>query len=223
MEKINIEGRECFVHCSGHPEVILLQLTARHEHKHLQAELQEIEHKAKRGFLFVGINLDAWTTCLMPWADEAVIRDNEKPEADSTLQYIISCLLPWLNGSYGQLPCILGGYSLGGLFALWAATKEERFYGVAAASPSVWIKGWLTYSASNHLLCRQAYLSLGDREEHVRNQRMAAVGTCIREYLLTAKKQIGEVQVTMEWNKGGHFDDEPQRMARAFIWNINRL
>ena len=44
---------------------------------------------------------------------------------------------------------ILGGYSLAGLFALWAATQTNALYGVAAASPSVWFPGWPEYEAAH--------------------------------------------------------------------------
>ena len=44
---------------------------------------------------------------------------------------------------------VLGGYSLAGLFALWAATRTDTMYGVAAASPSVWFPGWPGYEAAH--------------------------------------------------------------------------
>jgi predicted alpha/beta superfamily hydrolase len=49
-------------------------------------------------------------------------------------------------------PCktyIIGGYSLAGLFALWASTRTDLFFGVAAASPSVWFPGFIDYMADH--------------------------------------------------------------------------
>lgn len=40
----------------------------------------------------------------------------------------------------------LGGYSLAGLFSLWAAYQTNLFAGIAAASPSVWFPGFLDYA-----------------------------------------------------------------------------
>ena len=69
---------------------------------------------------------------------------------------------------------ILGGYSLAGLFALWAATQTNALYGVAAASPSVWFPGWQN-TKRRTLSKRSAFTSaLGDREEHTKNQTMAS-------------------------------------------------
>ena len=65
---------------------------------------------------------------------------------------------------------ILGGYSLAGLFALWAATQINALYGVAAASPSVWFPGWPEHEAAHPIQAQRVYLSLGDREEHTKNK-----------------------------------------------------
>ena len=39
----------------------------------------------------------------------------------------------------------IGGYSLAGLFSLWAAYQTDVFSGFAAASPSVWFPGFIEY------------------------------------------------------------------------------
>lgn len=75
----------------------------------------------------------------------------------------------------------IGGYSLAGLFALWAAYQTDRFSGVAAASPSVWFPGFSAYMREHRMKTGTVYLSLGDREEKTRNPVMAQVGACIRD------------------------------------------
>ena len=110
----------------------------------------------------------------------------------------------------------MGGYSLAGLFALWAATQTNALYGVAAASPSVWFPGWPEYEAAHPIQAQRVYLSLGDREEHTKNQTMASVGDNIRA-LHTALTRRG-TDSALEWNAGGHFKDVDLRTARAFVW-----
>ena len=110
----------------------------------------------------------------------------------------------------------MGGYSLAGLFALWAATQTNALYGVAAASPSVWFPGWPEYEAAHPIQTQRVYLSLGDREEHTKNQTMAAVGDNIRA-LNSALTRRGK-DCTLERNAGGHFKDADLRTARAFVW-----
>lgn len=112
--------------------------------------------------------------------------------------------------------CILGGYSLAGLFALWAAYQTDAFSAVAAASPSVWFPGFLDYMRAHSPRAASAYLSLGDKEERTRNPVMATVGERIREAYNLMKAQ--GVNAILEWNQGNHFRDADLRTARAFAW-----
>ena len=116
------------------------------------------------------------------------------------------------------MPVILGGYSLGGLFALWASCQTDRFCAVAAASPSVWIHGWLPFAKKNTPLAEAIYLSLGDREEHVKNQAIARVGDNLRAYYGLIQKQLPPECSTLVWEEGGHFNENAGRVARAFAW-----
>ena len=144
-------------------------------------------------------------------------------EAEETLAYIEDVLLPWIKRAYGGMPCVLAGYSLGGLFALWAAYRTESFDGICAVSPSLWVRGWDAY-AEGRVACADAvYLSLGDKEERARNVRMAAVGDCVRRQASRLTRQFTEGKTVFEWNRGGHFDDEPGRMARGLAWTAERV
>ena len=121
------------------------------------------------------------------------------------------------------MPCVLAGYSLGGLFALWAAYRTESFDGICAVSPSLWVRGWDAY-AEGRVACADAvYLSLGDKEERARNVCMAAVGDCVRRQASRLTRQFTEGKTVFEWNRGGHFDDEPGRMARGLAWTAERV
>ena len=93
---------------------------------------------------------------------------------------------------------------------------KQGFGGRAEASPSVWFPGWLEYEAAHPIQTRRVYLSLGDREEHTKNQTMASVGDNIRA-LHSALTQRGK-DCKLEWNAGGHFKDADLRTAKAFAW-----
>ncbi|MBO4423682.1 MAG: esterase, partial [Clostridia bacterium] len=113
----------------------------------------------------------------------------------------------------------IGGYSLAGLFALWAAYRTDVFKGVAAASPSMWFPGFADYIKKNEIKTGAVCLSLGDKEEKTRNPVMATVGDRIREAhaLLSGRG----VKCTLEWNEGNHFKDADIRTAKAFSWVMN--
>ena len=121
-----------------------------------------------------------------------------------------------------HLPVVLGGYSLAGLFALWAASETDGMDGVAAASPSVWIRDWLPYAESHPVKAKRVYLSLGDREEKTRNPVLSRVGDCVRGEYDLLKRQLGETNCALEWNIGGHFADADKRLAKGFVWNLRR-
>ena len=225
-ENVNIGSIHCNVFATEHPEVLLIQPSARHETKNdgINREVKALAANATKGFAIVFFDTMEWAKALMPWHDEAVSRDEEVGmHAQDTLFYIEESLVPWLHERFGKLPCIIGGYSLGGLFALWAARQSAAFDAVAAASPSLWIKGWADFADNRSLNAQLADVSLGDREEHCRNQRMARIGDCVRHEHLTLANQIGSSATPLEWNSGGHFGEEAERTAKAFAWCIENI
>ena len=114
----------------------------------------------------------------------------------------------------------LGGYSLAGLFALWASCQTDRFVGIAAVSPSVWFPDFLEYMQENRIQSRLIYLSLGNKEEKTRNLMMSTVGDCIRK--LYAWLQECDIPCILEWNPGNHFRESEIRTAKAFAWLLEK-
>lgn len=215
-------SREVRLFGADRPCCLLIQPSARHENATLEAEAARLEAFSDIPFLLAAIELEDWTRDLLPWPDRNISRDEEAGKhAGETLQYILAELIPDLEGRYGNLPVLIGGYSLGGLFALWASTRTGRFEAVAAASPSVWIKDWLRFAGKNPSQARRIYLSLGDREEHVKNQAIARVGDNLRAYYDMLKEQMEPEHCTLVWEEGGHFAENDSRLARAFAWCLN--
>ena len=221
--EITIIGRTCHLFEQDAPQCLLVQPLGVHEKETLPNEMEEITTASPVSFAMAAFEIEDWDRDLMPWGDPAV---SKRPEAGTgavdTLQYLLDGLLPWLKERYGELPVVLGGYSLAGLFSLWAAREINVFTGIAAASPSVWIQGWPEYAASHPLQARQVYLSLGEREEKTRNRAIAQVGERIRNEHALLERQLGESNCALEWNPGGHFANCERRLARAFIWNMQR-
>ncbi len=99
--------------------------------------------------------------------------------AADTLRFLTEQVVPTLKQQF-HLPEKRQNHSgrllAGGLFALWASTQTNLFYGVAAASPSVWFPDWMEFEQQHPMQTQHIYLSLGDKEEHTKNAVMAAVG-----------------------------------------------
>ena len=110
----------------------------------------------------------------------------------------------------------IGGYSLAGLFALWAAFQTDLFAGVAAVSPSVWFPGFREYAKTHPVKTDTIYLSLGEKEEKTRSQVMAQVGSAIRDIYEHLKKS--NISCILEWNAGNHFSEPALRTAKGWAW-----
>ena len=219
--------RECGASCtafrSGTPRVLLLQPTGAEERESLVHEAAALAPSGD--FLLTAFETEDWNRSLSPWRAPAVFGDAAfGGGAEETLSFLEERLLPAVLARYAlpaEIPVILGGYSLAGLFALWCACRTDRFASVAAVSPSVWFDGWLAFAREHPPRAGAVYLSLGDREEKTRNAAMATVGTAIREqYALLSGSGA---TCTLEWNAGGHFREPGERCAKGFAWCINAV
>ncbi len=221
---LQLSGRECQLFALERPRFILIQTLGRHEREGISSLMEMIGEKTHVPFVSAAFQILDWDMDLTPWADPAINRDPALGSgAPLTLRFVTNELLPRLRSMYGPLPVIIGGYSLGGLFALWASMQTDLFAAVAAASPSLWIRDWMAYAREHPVRTGAVYLSLGDQEEHVRNRSIAGVGDAVRAEYELLKRQLGRNRCTLVWNAGGHFQDGERRLADAFAWCLNTL
>ena len=132
-------------------------------------------------------------------------------------------MLPYIQDNLHPKSLILGGYSLGGLFALWSVTRTDAFEGVFAGSPSLWMEGWNEYADTHPLKVRYAYMSLGDKEECTRKQPFCIIGDRVRQQHKRHETQLGSDHCILEWNEGGHFNEIELRKAKGFAWLLNHM
>lgn len=220
---LQIQDKRCHLYGDANAEYLLLQMADEHDLAGMAREVEAIRQQSTQPFLLAAIQIDNWNDDLSPWTAPPVWgKQGFGGGAGDTLAWLQQ-IVPSIRRQYSikeDCKVILGGYSLAGLFALWAATQTNTLYGVAAASPSVWFPGWPEHEAAHPIQAQRVYLSLGDREEHTKNQTMATVGDNIRA-LRTALTQCGK-DCTLEWNAGGHFKDADLRTAKAFAWVMER-
>ncbi len=194
---------------------VLIQPVDDHDMAGIEAEIAGLQRLTDVDFSLIAVKVDRWNSDLSPWKAPAVFGDEGFGDgAGETLANIMP-----LCGN-GDKTYYLGGYSLAGLFSLWAAYQTDVFAGIAAASPSVWFPGFVDYMKEHTIQSPAVYLSLGDKEEKSRNPVMAKVGDCLRDGYAWLSEQ--GVRCTLEWNKGGHFKEPENRMARAFAWVLAR-
>ena len=218
-KQVQIGDRPCRIYGEAHTEYLLLQMTGEHELQSMDNEVAAIA-QSSRNFLLATVPVKSWNDELSPWEAPAVWgKESFDGNAADTLRFLTEQVIPTLKKQFAlpeNVRIILGGYSLAGLFALWASTQTALFSSVAAASPSVWFPGWMEFEQQHPIQAQRVYLSLGDKEERTKNAVMAAVGDNIRT--LHSQLTARGVDCTLEWNSGGHFKDADLRTAKAFRW-----
>lgn len=201
-------------------------------------------------FCILAYPVNDWNKELSPWEAPAVFgKEDFGSGADETLQNIISLLNikeePRVSLSASDSESIqnstaktasiesdsahnentgkryfLVGYSLAGLFSLWASFQTDIFSGIVAASPSMWFPNFVSYTKEHKIKTNNVYLSFGKKEEKTKNPVMRTVGDCIRheEEILTDKG----INTILEWNEGNHFVDSDKRVAKGITWLLKK-
>lgn len=161
-----------------------------------------------------------WDSDMTPWP-----HDHFSGQADIFLQELETEILPYILKEIGYTPndIILAGYSLAGLFALYASYNSDIFSGVISASGSLWYPGFTDYLREHtpSTTLQYAYLSLGNKEHKTKHPLMRTVlqkTTETRELL----EQKG-IQTTFVSEEGNHFREPDARTARGIAWMIRQL
>ncbi len=215
-------------------DILLVQMVDDHDLEFIEKEVSLIrELTGGRDFCLKAVKVKSWNKDLSPWPAPAVFGNEDFGDgAGETLSFLLDEVIPKeADGPSGNpdgaadMPrpgrrVYLGGYSLAGLFALWAGYQTDRFDGIAAASPSVWFPDFTQYMRDNRMQAGRVYLSLGDREERTKNPVMSRVGEAIREAQAVLEGEGKDC--ILEWNKGNHFKDADLRTAKAFAWLMNK-
>jgi len=195
--------------------VVLVQPFDRRSADGIEKEISEIHGLNDTDFRLIAVLVDNWNNDLSPWNAPAVYgKEDFEGGAPDTLEAILGYLRT--DAGTDEPKYYIGGYSLAGLFALWAAYQTDMFGGVAAASPSVWYPDFTEYMGGHDIHAGKVYLSLGDAESRTRHPVMSTVGERIEQArdILTSSC----VECTLEWNPGNHFADPDIRTAKAFAW-----
>ena len=218
-------GKPCRCHIIPGAMALLLQPSGAHEAEREDSEVLRICRDAKVPFAMAFFEAGNWDEDLTPWEAPAAFGERSFGSgAARTLRMTLESVIPdslSCAGLKNDVPVVLGGYSLAGLFALWSVHQTDRFSAAAAVSPSVWYPGWTDYAERHEPRTGIVYLSLGDREEKTKNRTLAAVGDAVRRQ----DERLAEcgVRHVLRWNPGGHFSDAEARCADGFVWCLEQL
>ncbi|MBR2578281.1 MAG: DUF3990 domain-containing protein, partial [Erysipelotrichaceae bacterium] len=223
-EILKIKDRDHLIFSDEDPEFIILEVVGKEEAETLDEQIRIIKEETGRSFIMAAFFVEDWNRELSPWEAPPVFgKEGFGEGARETLDTVTDVFIPGIRKRYAlnDVPIILCGYSLAGLFALWSAYQTDIFRCVAAVSPSVWFPDWLEYMRQHEPHTEYVYLSLGNREEKTKNKVMATVGECIRKAEEILKEK--DIRCLLEWNEGNHFNDPEGRCARGIVSCIKDL
>lgn len=171
---------------------------------------------------YIIYEVEDWNADFSPWEFKLNKKMSFSGGGRKTLDWLMNDCVPCYEKEYSLMgKRILCGYSLAGLFSLWAFYESQAFSGVISSSGSLWFGDWINYSESHTAPQNSSiYLSLGDREEKARDRIMATVGDCTRRQyeLVCGDKNVS--RHILEWNDGGHFNEPEKRIAKGIRWCV---
>ncbi len=161
-------------------------------------------------YSFLLVSSDDWNRELSPWPAKKVLKGGGdfQGEADQFLNELLKN--EHLHQKWKHR--IICGYSLAGLFSLYACTKTDLFDGCASVSGSLWYPDFTEYLQKNPAQIRRLYLSLGDLEKNSRQQLLSTVEDKTKE---VQKIVSAYAETSFEMNPGNHFNDPNGRIIRA--------
>jgi len=187
-----------------------------------QGEGKEVFEKCAEigceNFALAAIGNLNWNHDLSPWPTPNI--GNNKygfGGADGYIEKLTNEIMPEIRAKLGFEPefVSIAGYSLAGLFALYAAYKTDIFSRIASVSGSLWFPGFTKFAETNNFAKAPdlIYLSLGEAEAKTRDKNLAPVRKNTEKLDEIYKTQ--NIPTIFELNTGNHFTETVLRTAKG--------
>ena len=177
-------------------------------------------------FTLVAISDLEWNHDMVPWDGPSAFKNAEPCTggADDYLRLLTEEIIPTAEKGIAGVPCWRGiaGYSLAGLFALYAIYQTDLFSRVGSISGSLWFPGMKEYFFSHEPTCWPGcmYFSLGDKESKTRNQVLRNVRQNTDE--IHAFYRGKGIDTTFQLNPGNHYNQAVERTVDGLCWLLSR-
>lgn len=184
-------------------------------------ETEELVKELKCNVVFIVITLNDWDALLSPWSAPGLYRNDPdfKGEGPKFLDKLLNELIPSIEREEGIAPerRAIAGYSMAGLFSLYAFANCEIFECVGSMSGSFWFEGWVRYVTSLNLDKKGcgAFVSLGNKERKAKEKILHTV----QDNTDITIKALESWGVTVEHHlvPGGHFDNIYERVEEGLM------
>ena len=177
-------------------------------------------------FTLVAISDLSWNHDMVPWDSPPAFKNAEPCTggADDYLRLLTGKIIPRAER---EIPGVsrwrgIAGYSLAGLFALYATYQTDLFSHVGSMSGSLWYPGMKEYIFFHEPKRRPdcIYFSLGDKESKTRNPVLRSVRQNTEE--IQAFYQAKGIDTVFQLNPGNHYDHAVERTAAGLCWLLSR-
>lgn len=220
--KIQIDGKIAVLFSCGEKNVPAVYATIfADEEDEIISKCEEIGCPP---FNFAAVYQTDWDAELSPWPCGKILskNDNFLGKGGEYAAWICEKFVPAAENVFGAPSFrVIAGYSMAGLFSVYAPTVQSCFDRIASASGSVWFPDFVNYIEENEFKSKitKIYLSLGDREKLTKNKFMKSVENCTKT-LSEIFKSRG-IDTFFELNPGNHFQDSALRLAKGIKFIID--
>ena len=177
-------------------------------------------------FTLVAISDLEWNHDMVPWDGPSAFKNAEPCTggADDYLRLLTEEIIPTAEKGIAGVPCWRGiaGYSLAGLFALYAIYQTDLFSRVGSISGSLWFPGMKEYIFSHEPTCWPGcmYFSLGDNESKTRNPVLRNIRQNTEE--IHAFYRGKGIDTAFQLNPGNHYNQAVERTVDGLCWLLSR-
>lgn len=145
------------------------------------------------------------------------------PGAMAYKEFIIHQVIPAVqeNTKTEYTSTSIAGYSMAGLFALYAGLTSDCFDKVLSASGSMWFPGFVDFvkETPKPKQLSAVYLSLGRKEKQARNTYYQSVEADTEE--ICKELQEKGIETTFVLQPGGHMTDPMGRILQGITWILH--
>ncbi len=177
-------------------------------------------------FTLVAVSGLDWNSEMTPW-DCPPISRFDKPctgGADDYLRLLIREIMPEAEKNVDGDPAWRGlsGYSLAGLFAVYALYRTDLFSRIASMSGSLWFPDFKEYVFSHDMMIRpdHVFFSLGDKECKARSPYLKSVQD--NTYEISRFYVDQGIDSVFKLNPGNHYANAKKRTADGIDWILRR-
>lgn len=186
----------------------------------------EVQKGGCPDFTLITISGLNWEAELSPWAAGNLFKYSEMftGGADVYLKLLTEEIMPQAESMLSDKIAWrgLGGYSLAGLFTVYALYKTDLFSRAASMSGSLWYPGFKDFALAHNMakVPEYMYFSLGDRECRTRNAYLKTVQDATEEIFKHCQR-LG-ADCVYELNPGGHYRNIISRSAAGIKWLLTQ-